>query len=87
MANENNLPVLRIPRGSIRLPDNDQWQHRFYIKSETSDRLYVIAQHKRKKYWGCSCPSYRTRRQCKHLAAIGLPENEIPYEIQLEEAR
>jgi len=37
----------------MRLPDNDQWQYRFYVKSETSNRLYVIAQHKRKKHWGC----------------------------------
>lgn len=67
----------------IALPDNDQWQHRFNIKSESSDRLYTVAQNKSKKHWGCSCPAYRTRRRCKHLAGIGLPANETPYEPKI----
>jgi hypothetical protein len=43
------LPVLHIDR-SVMLPDNDQWQLRFEVKSETSDRLYTIAQNKKKKH-------------------------------------
>lgn len=75
----NNLPVLRVPQG-MQLHDNDQWQNRFEIHSETSNRIYVIAQNKKRRHWGCSCPKWRTKRNCKHLEAIGVPGNEIPYE-------
>ena len=74
-----SLPILRVPQ-SLMLPDNDQWQNRFEIYSETSNRVYTIAQHKQRRHWGCSCPSYRTRRRCKHLEEIGLPTNEVPHE-------
>lgn len=82
----NALPVLRVPQ-SVMLPDNDQWQNRFEIHSETSNRVYVIAQNKKRRHWGCSCPSYRTRRRCKHLEEIGLPTHERPYEAKLEGGR
>jgi len=75
----NALPVLRVPQ-SMMLPDSDQWQNRFEIRSETSNRIYVIAQHKKRRHWGCSCPSFRVRRSCKHLEALGLPMKEVPYE-------
>ena len=75
----NALPVLRVPQ-SMMLPDSDQWENRFEIHSETSNRVYVIAQNKKWRHWGCSCPAYRTRRRCKHLEEIGLPTNEVSYE-------
>lgn len=75
----NALPVLRVPQ-SMMLPDSDQWEKRFEIHSETSNRIYVIAQNRKRRHWGCSCPAYRTRRRCKHLEEIGLPTNEVPYE-------
>ena len=78
-----NLPTIHIPRG-MTLPDNDQWQFRFEVRSETSDRLYTIAQNKKKRHWGCSCMAYRRYRQCKHLRAVGLPTNERPYEVKIE---
>jgi hypothetical protein len=40
---------------------------RFEIRSETSNRLYIVSRNKKSKKWGCSCPAYRTRRYCKHL--------------------
>ncbi len=82
----NALPVLRVPQ-SIRLPDSDQWQNRFEIRSETSNRIYVIAQNRKRRHWGCSCPAYRTRRRCKHLEEIGLPTHERPYEAKLDGGR
>jgi len=85
--NESNLPVLRIPRQSVRLRDNDQWQYRFEIRSETSNKIYIVAQHKANKYWGCSCPGWKSRKYCKHLTAIGLPVNMRPYEVRLEEGK
>ena len=64
-----------------KLPDNAQWQHRFEVKSSSSNRKYVIAQNKDKRHWGCSCPGWRTHRNCKHLAAVGLPSHERPHEV------
>jgi len=74
---------LAIPPGATRLPDNDQWTNRFEVKSESSDRVYIIAQNKKKGHWGCSCPAWRTRRKCKHLRSLGLPELEQPSERTL----
>lgn len=76
------LPTLRISK-EMALPDNDQWQFRFQIKSESSNRLYTIAQHKIKKHWGCSCPGWKIHRTCKHLAAVGIPGKETPYELNI----
>jgi len=74
------LPTIYIPQELI-LPDTDQWQFRFQIQSESSNRLYTIAQHKKKKHWGCSCPAWRTKRDCKHLRALNIPGGEKPYEV------
>jgi hypothetical protein len=76
------LPILRISN-DLRLPDTDQWQLRFSIQSESSDRLYVIAQHKGKRHWGCSCPGWKRNRNCKHLKALGIPADMQPYEVNL----
>lgn len=64
------------------LSDNKQWTNRFEIRSETSDRLYIIAQHKANRHWGCSCPGWRRHRNCKHLMAVGLPSLEEPHEVE-----
>lgn len=78
----NTLPALRI-NSDVALPDNDQWQFRFEIQSATSNRLYTIAQNKKKKHWGCSCPGYRRYRKCNHLISLGIPTNEQPYEPKI----
>nr|WP_067059992.1 hypothetical protein [Mucilaginibacter sp. L294] len=72
-----------IIKTELMLPDTDQWQHRFNIESETSNRLYTISQNKIKKHWGCSCPAWKRYRRCKHLTAVGLPPNEKPYEVNI----
>jgi hypothetical protein len=74
--------VLHIRR-EVGLPDNDQWTNRFSIKSSSSNRIYIVAQHKKLRHWGCSCPGWRSHRRCKHLEAMGLPGNEIPCEVLL----
>lgn len=76
------LPTIRVSK-EIRLPDVELWQHRFQVESESSNRLYVIAQHKNKKHWGCSCPGWKRYRHCKHLEALGIPGNEKPFEVNL----
>lgn len=82
----SNLPTLFIPP-SMTEPDNDQWEHRFKIRSESSNRIYIVAQHKKGRYWGCSCPGWKSRRYCKHLKALGLPNHQVPYEVQIAERR
>ena len=77
------IATIRVDR-SVMLPDNDQWENRFEIRSETSNRVYTVAQHKRGRYWGCSCPGWKAHRKCKHLTAVGVPNNQRPYEAKIE---
>ena len=81
--NNTTLPVMQI-NTDVALPDNDKWENRFEVRSETSDRVYTIAQNKDNRYWGCSCPGWKRYRRCKHLIAINLPLNEEPYEVAIE---
>ncbi len=76
------LPEIRI-HNALRLPDNDQWQFRFHIESASSNRLYVIAQHRKKLHWACSCPGWKRHRCCKHLTALRIPNYEQPYEVNI----
>ncbi len=77
--------TLHIPRTAVVLPDNDQWENRFEIRSESSNRVYVVSQNIKRRHWGCSCPGWKIHRRCKHLDAIGLPGGEKPYEAKLEQ--
>ncbi len=73
-----------LPSGSVALPDNTQWTNRFEIKSESSGRIYTVAQHKTSRYWACSCPGWIRFRKCKHLSTIGLPAQMRPYEVSMK---
>ena len=69
--------IIRPPDAKA-LPDNAQWQNRFEIRSESSNRIYIIAQNKQSGKWGCSCLGYLTRRYCKHLLnGCGLSHTQI----------
>ncbi|HZY83671.1 MAG TPA: hypothetical protein VFE78_02465 [Gemmataceae bacterium] len=61
---------------------SDQWVNRTEIRSESSDRVYVVSQHAMKRYLACSCPGWRAHRRCKHLAQLGLPAGEQPFEVE-----
>jgi len=74
---------LYVPRHDILEP-NLLWENRFQIKSTSSDRLYIIAQNKAKRHCACSCPSYRTRRYCRHLKELGLGEKEESLNFKLQ---
>jgi len=52
------------------IPENEQWKNRFEIKSESSNRLYTVAQNKKSGTWGCSCFGWIRYRRCKHLTAL-----------------
>lgn len=82
----DKLPGIQVPRGSRRLPDNEQWQFRFEVKSASSNRVYIISQNKTKRFWACSCPGWKAYKKCKHLSALGLPNDQRPYEVQLRDA-
>jgi hypothetical protein len=62
------------------------WINRTEIRSETSDRIYVVSQHASKRHWGCSCPGWRRHRKCKHLERLGLPGDEEPFEVHGDHA-
>jgi len=67
-----------VQKNSIALPSNAQWENRFEIRSESSNRVYIVAQNKKTGCWGCSCPGYLSHRRCKHLMnGCGLNESEI----------
>lgn len=68
---KNKLEIL----GGRALEDNSQYTNRFEIASESSNRLYVVAQSKATGEWSCSCPGWIIKRAgkertCKHLRAL-----------------
>jgi hypothetical protein len=67
----NHLVTIARRAGAVVLPDNDQWVNRMEIRSETSSRIYIVAQRKSDGSWGCSCPGWKAHRHCKHLRAMG----------------
>jgi hypothetical protein len=77
---KRNLPVLRVAKSSL-LPDNKLWTNRFEVRSATSNRVYIVSQNKKKRFWGCSCQGWIRWRRCKHLKALGLPEACKPHEV------
>lgn len=83
METQTRQVTIRVPREMV-LPDNTQWENRFEVRSESSNRVYTIAQHKTGRYWGCSCPGWKAHRNCKHLAAVGVPNYQRPYEARIQ---
>ena len=80
----SNLPKISVTvRKSEALPDNKLWKNRFEIHSESSDRVYIVAQNIDKGHMGCSCPGWRRYRTCKHLSALGLPGHETPVTLNI----
>ena len=77
----NSLVTFTRPKGTVALPDNASYMNRFEIKSETSRRIYIIAQSKSGRWWSCSCPGWLRHRKCKHLQCLGLPCGQTPMEI------
>lgn len=72
--------ALHIPP-SAKLPDNAQYTNRFEVRSETSNAIYIIAQHKTSRWWACSCFGWIRHKKCKHLRTLALPGNHVPMEI------
>ena len=67
-----NAAMVKIANrnGATLLADNAQWTNRMEIRSASSSRLYIVAQHKTNHNFACSCPGWIRHRKCKHLTAI-----------------
>lgn len=62
---------------SGRLSRPGQWGTRIEIKSETSSRIYIVSEKldgdgRATGTYGCSCPGWLSRRDCKHLRRMAL---------------
>ena len=66
--------TIYTPPAALRLPDNDQWTNRFEIRSETSDRIYIIAQNK-PNVGGLVCAQVGNRTG---TASISAPSASLP---------
>jgi DNA polymerase-3 subunit epsilon len=78
------VSALSIPSADA-LPPNADWENRFQVRSGTSsNRTYVVEQHKTKRHWACSCKGWQHYRRCKHLSALSLPHYERPHEVDFE---
>ena len=78
---------IHIPSNK-RLPDGPLWKNRFEIRSSSSNRVYIVSQNIASGKWGCSCPSYRVRRYCKHLLqGCSLTHNQIHGHDLMEEKK
>lgn len=67
--------LIAVFPGAVALPDNQGHTNRMEIHSETSDRIYIVAQAKSSGEWQCSCPGWIMKkpgreRFCKHLTAM-----------------
>jgi hypothetical protein len=53
------------------LPDTKTHVNRFLVRSEKSDRTYVVSQRRGKRKWLCGCFDFLVNRKqksnCKHL--------------------
>lgn len=81
-AGETALTI-RVPHTAL-LPDNAAWTNRMQIKSESSDRMYTVAQSKSGGWWGCNCMGWIRHKNCKHLRELGLPGNQQPQQAVLQ---
>ena len=61
--------------------DNEVWVQRHEIVDAETAAVYLIAQHRKKRHWACSCSDYQKKLRCKHLTSLKLPVGKIPYEI------
>lgn len=67
--------IIRAPSHAVEvLPDSDRYKCRFKVRSESSNKKYLIAFDTAPGagYWKCSCRGGIRHGQCKHLDSAGL---------------
>lgn len=71
---ETSITKVAQELGLTVLPDNKTHKNRIEIASETSNRIYIVAQRKTEGknhgQWECSCMGWIRYRHCKHLDAM-----------------
>ena len=81
MKKKMSMSLVAKEMGGKLLPDNESHTNRMQIKSESSDRLYIVAQNQRGVHygrWECKCPGWIFRRNCKHLKAMAPMLDKMP---------
>jgi len=70
----HEIAVKTTPSAIEVLPDSDRYKCRFTVRSESSNKLYMVSYDSAAGagYWTCSCFGNRRFGQCKHLTAAGL---------------
>jgi len=71
----NKLIQVAENHGAVVVADNKTHTNRMEIRSESSNRVYIVAQAKTSGEWQCSCPGWIMKkpnkpRGCKHLNAM-----------------
>lgn len=76
-------PEIEIPIGGELLPDTKVWINRFTVPSDSTNSEYIIAQHRTRRFWACSCRGFTSHQKCKHLMRMGLPIHMESYEARI----
>jgi len=73
----NNLATVAARCGATLLPNSPGWTNSMGIKSESSNKMYTLAQRTTDGSWACSCLGWIMsakrnggKRGCKHLTAM-----------------
>lgn len=66
--------LVKVP-GTVALEDNNTHENRMEVRSESSNRVYIVSRSKANGEWQCSCPGWVMKRPgkertCKHLQAM-----------------
>lgn len=77
------IPEIEVPKGGELLPDTNVWINRFTVPSDSSNSEYIVAQHRTRRFWACSCKGFTGHQKCKHLMRQGLPIKMEPFEARV----
>lgn len=76
-------PEIEVPIGGEILPDTNIWINRFTVPSDSANAEYIVAQHRARRWWACSCRGFTSHQKCKHLARLGIPIKMVPHELRI----
>lgn len=76
-------PEIHVPIGGEILPDSNVWINRFTVPSDSSNSEYIVAQHRTRRWWACSCKGFTNHQKCKHLTRLDLGVYMQPLEARV----